>query len=210
MAKSIQEKEQIRQASAQRKKEQAFQISLKRLAPWSYVSVGLLAAAVLLFFTNWLEIYNTDIPGVEIGVSGFSAAICGVTGHYTLPDSIYGMMAAFYYWVPGPCPTLGITSFIALCSLAAALILAVIAAVGKLHAADIAAAVLSVVSAVCLVTAFIAAKRIAPDMIAGYCSGNPACSLRCYALVPAFVLLGTAVVLVITFKKYLDARKKAR
>lgn len=208
MAKNAQDKEQARLANAQKKKEQSFRNSLKKLAPYTYAALGLLVAALLLFFTHWLEIYNTDIPGVEIGVSGFSAAICGLTGNYTLPDGIYGMMGAFYYWVPGPCPALGVTTLIALAALVVSLVLVIVALGTKKHALDVGAAVLSVVSTICLVVGFVLAKGMEPDMIAGYCSGNPACSLKSYALIPAFFTIAAAAVCVLSFRKYLDARKK--
>ncbi len=208
MAKTNQDKEQARLANAQKRKEQTFRIEMKKLAPYSWAAVGLLVVALLLFFTHWLEIYNTDIPGIEISVSGFSAAICGLTGQYTLPDGVYGMMAAFYYWVPGPCPAIGITTLIALAAVLAALVLAVVAALRKNHAPDAAAAALAALAGVLLIVAFALAKGMEPGMIAGYCSGNPACSLKSYALVPAVTALAAAVVFALSFRRYRAARKK--
>jgi len=200
--------EQARLANEQKKKEQSFRVSMKKLTPYSYAALGLLIAALLLFFTHWLEIYNTDIPGVEIGVSGFSAAICALTGHYTLPDGVYGMMPAFYYWVPEGCPTVGVSALVALIALVIALALVIFALCKKSHALDAGAAVLSVVSAVGMIAGFAAAKGMEPGMIEGYCSGNPACSLKSYALIPAILALAAAAVCALAFKKYLDARRK--
>ena len=210
MAKNQQEKEQAKLQNTQKKKEQAYRAAMKKLAPYSYVSLGLLAAALLLFFTHWLEIYNADIAGVEIGVSGFSAAICGLTGNYTLPDSVYGMMGAFYYWVPDPCPILAGHALTALCSLLASLVLVIVGAAAKRHELDAGAAVLSLISAAFMIAGFVTAKGMEPGMIAGYCSGNPACSLKSYALIPAFFAVGATVVCVLAFRRYLDARRKAK
>ena len=192
----------------QQKREREFRAACKSLSPYSIIALCFLVIALLMFFLNWLEIYNTDIPGIEISVSGFSAAICGLTGNYTYPESIYGMMAAFYYWVPGPCPALGLTALAALIALAAALVLSILTVAKDLHRFDIPAAVLCVISAVLMIAGFVIAKGMEPDMIAGYCSGNPACSLKSHALVPAVVMLISAVINVLAGLKYRKALKK--
>ena len=207
MAKKEQ-REDNRRANLQQKKEREFRAACKKLGPYATAELSLLVIALLLFFTNWLEIYNTDIPGIEIGVSGFSTAICGLTGNYTLPDSVYGMMAAFYYWVPGPCPALGVTTLAALIALVAALVLSILTVAKDLHQLDLPAAVLSVISAALMIAGFVLAKSMEPDMIAGYCSGNPACSLRSYALVPAIVAVAVAVICILAAVKLSQAKNK--
>lgn len=208
MAKNSQSREEARLQNAQRRKEQAYRAELKKLDPHPYVAAGLLIAALMLFFVNWMEIYNVDIPGVEISVSGFSAAICGITGTYTMPEGIYGMMAAFYYWAPEQCGPVGITALIALCAVVVSLVLLIVAGLKKKHALDAPAAVLALVSCVMMVMGFVFAKAMTEPLISGYCSGNPACSVRSYALIPAALALVAAAVSGIAAVKYFGARRK--
>ena len=204
---SREKREEIRRANMQQIKEKEFRASLRKLRPFPVVSACLLGIALVLFSAHWLEIYNTDIPGVEISVSGFSAAICGLTGNYTMPDKIYGMMAAFYYWAPDPCPAFGATALASLVSLIAVIVLTVVIAVKDIHKLDAVTAALAVVSAALMIAAFVFANRMEPDMIAGYCSGNPACSLKSYAIFPALFTLAAAAMDIFASTKYFKARK---
>lgn len=208
MANNTSKKEEAKQAMLQKKKEQAYRVELKRINAFPFIGLGLLAAALLLFFARWLAIFNSDIPGIEIGVNGFSAAICALTGNYTLPDGIYGMMAAFYYWAPEPCQPFATAALLSLCSLIVGLVIYLIAGLKKAHALDAAGACFSVISAICAIVSFAYARSMEPDMIAGYCSGNPACSLQSNALLPAVAALAAAAVGIFAFVKYLGARKR--
>lgn len=207
MAKNEKDKELARAQNAQKKKEQAYRAQLKRLDPHPYVAAGLLLLALLLFFLSWGEIYNVDIPGVEIRFSGFSAAICGLTGNYTMPEGIYGMMAAFYYWAPEQCAPLGVMALVSLITLVLALVLCVAAALGKRHALEGPAAILALVSAGTAIAGFALAMAMTEPLITGYCSGNPACSVRSYALIPAVLAVLAAAVCCFAFIRYLAARK---
>ena len=202
-------REKNRQSSLRQKNEQNFQLVCKKLLPFSPIAIGVIVFTLLLFFVPWTNIYNTDIYGSEVSVSGWSYLIASITGHYASVSSVYGDLAVpFYYYAESYVVSLGTWTLLAGIALILSLAVQIVATARKSPVLHIPSAVLSILAAVFLIIAFASALSMKnSDILPIFCSGNPACSIRSSAIAPALFAIGAAVLSIFASIRYLKAYK---
>ena len=162
-------------------------------------------AVMLLFFAHWADIYNTGIPGVEVKITGFNTLFSAFTGFENLaasflenfenaPASYGDMLVPFYYYAGGYCKALGGLTIAAFFAAILALISSVLMLFFKKNVFNLVSAGLYAAVFVLLLICFIVALSMSGSKILPvYCGGNPKCSIRSYAVIPAIIsLLGAA------------------
>lgn len=212
-----QKSEEVRLEKMQLKKERAFQAECRKLQPYSLAALVMLLIAFLTMFLHFADIFNTDISGVEVAVNGFSFMIAGITRAFDSASKIYGDLAVpFYYYASSYCETLATMALIAFAFyLASAALQAVLFCRIRKNAMShecailgYACTVLTGITGILLIVCYaIGLSMNHSDILPIYCSGNPACSIRSFAILPALLLLIAAVINGITVAKYLRARK---
>ena len=194
-------------APGQSKKIRAYAAAMAKLKPFPRVSFAVYAAACVLAFLPWLSIYNTDIPGIEIKVSGWAAFFCGLTGKLTVPGGLYGNMDTFNYFAPDQCKSLALFGLLAYALLIVALIMNGVMLSKKAQVLHIPAAVLGLGAAIFTILGYTAALSVRQsNILVEYCNSNPACSVRSNAIITAIVLAVAVVCNVIGAVKYLKAQ----
>ena len=207
MSRKRPDSEAATKASVSKKKIQQFDAANKRLNFYAPLAAVFTAIANVLFFLPFLGIHNTDIDGLEISVKGWSAAICALTGKYTIPEGAYGNMDVFNYFAPSQCKALGILSLAAAVAVIVTLVVLVVAAIRKLRINALGAGLAFVASGL-IVGAFVAALSVKKsNILAEYCLNNPKCSIRSYAIIPALFAIIAAVVCFVGAVKYAKAKK---
>ena len=190
--------------------------SLKIMSP---IAIAIIAASVLLMFVPFIEIMNdpsragqTGAAFVEQeGANGFTCLIIALTRDYTSAESA---LSPYYYWVAdqGGQPfvkMLTIASFVALLAAVLAIVADVIVIATKKHEAVLFALVCDFIATAAFIMAFVAALSCKEKMIAGFCSGNVACYIRSFAILPAICAFGALVTDVIHFIGFNSIEKQA-
>ncbi len=197
------------QAAQVREQTRKYNTTLIKLKPFAAIAVAILVAVLLLFFVNWAYVYNTDIPGTEVSFSGWSAAVSGITRDFMSTSSIYGDLAVpFYYYAQSYCTRLSTLTLIALLVIVVTLVLQIVAFVKKNYNMNLIAAVTGLVCAVLLFICNQTALSMKNgDILTIYCQGNPACSIRSMAFVPAIFMLVAVAVNVFICIRVMQARK---
>lgn len=136
---------------------------------------------VLLFAAKGFYIHNTDVAGgVEISVSGFQAMGALLSGAFESVD--YGDIPYFYYWAGTETRLSAVFILISFLVAAAAAVVAAICFLFTLRNRDAGLIRVSVLCHALCILLFIAANIVISllngPIISGYCSGNPACSVR--------------------------------
>ena len=205
-------KEENRQAKLRRESEARFQTACRELRPLSAASAAILAAVAAMFFVTWADIYNTDIAGAEVSFSGFNCLLAALTGGYSSAQALYGDIAVpFFYYAESYVRSLGVLTAVSMGLLLAALVCQIVAWAKKLWPAMLAGAVLNAAAMATLAACWITARSMnGSDILPIYCSGNPACSIRSYAVVPAVTALAALAFGVVGAVKYLRARRLLR
>lgn len=200
---------EIRQQSEQMRKQKQFDQTCRKLNPWGWLALGLIGVALLFCFFDWTDIYNTDIVGTEVEVNGWSYAIAGLTHNYSSTASVYGDMAVpFYYYATSWVETLGLLTVLAVALALVSAAVQIVGGVRKTLMLNVVTAVLNLAAAVLLTACFATALSMSgSDILPVYCSGNPACSIRSFAILPALAAYGAAAVSGITAAMYLKAKK---
>lgn len=193
-----------------------YNMAKKTLKIWPPVAVAILAVALLTVFVPFLDIYNDPNaagafnssanggkPFVEIGASGWNCLAIFLKNDYTSAES---QLAPFYYWVTSeggePFVTmLAAATFVAVAAIVLSLVTQVIIYFTKAHKLSLITAALDFIAAAAFIVAFASALSCSGKMIPGYCNGNPACSVRSFALFPAIFAAGAVVIDVIHFIK---------
>ncbi len=193
---------------ALKKKQRAFEGVCKSLRPLGRASAILQAIALLLFLVPFICIYNTDIPGIEIKVGGFSAALCALTGQFTNVGAVFGNMDIFNHFAPTHCRTVAICAAAAAVLLLVSLVMCVLLLIGKAPALHTPAAAMQFAAGVALIVGFAFALAMSKtQLLPEYCSSNPACSVRSYAILSAIVTLVGGVVSLAAGIRYIKAKK---
>lgn len=210
MAKKEQNKEKqekARLANLAKQKERQYTAALKGVLPYSRLALVLLLVALLLFLTPWMDIYNSDIGGEEVSVSGWSCVMAALTGNYTSAGGLYGDMAVpFYYYAADYCEPLAQLALAAAAVVILACVLDLASAFLGIHVLHYASGLLSLAGTVLLILCFVKGiSMAASDILPIYCSGNPACSIRSFALIPAIFTLVSAAASVRAVMKYSKA-----
>lgn len=193
---------------SQSKKERAQRAALQKLNVYPRVGLVLLGLLLVAAFLPWVGIYNTDIPGMEITVSGWAGLFCALSGSYTAPGALFGDMAVFNYHAEPYCKPLAIFAAIALLAAVAALIAEIPLLLKKIHALHFVNAALCAVSAVFGVLGFVKGASIQNSgILVSYCQSNPACSVRSYAIIAAVLAAAALAVHLIAAVKFIKAKK---
>ncbi len=191
----------------QNKKLRSHAAAMAKLKLFPRIAFGVDVLVCLLGFLPWLCIYNTDIPGIEIKVSGWAAFFCGLTGKLTTPGGVFGNMDTFNYFAPDACKPLALFGLLAYVMLLAALIMNGIMLSKKAQVLHLPAAVLSFAAAVCTVLGFHAANGVQDsNILVEYCQSNPACSVESYAIFSAIILAVAVIFNLIGAVKFFKAQ----
>ena len=202
--------EEIRKQYQQKAKQQQYEKATKHLFIFPWVALGVSILVLLLMFVTFADVYNkAPEVGVEVKVSGWSFVMSGLTGNFTSADKIYGDMAMpFYYYAGEWCESVATFALLAVIAMIINIVLQVVAAIKKLHILNLASSILSVLAAVFLIICYVKGLGMKNGYILSiYCSGNPLCSIRSYAILPAIISLGGAVASGIAIVEYFIAAK---
>ena len=193
---------------SQSKQERARRAALQKLNAYPRAGLVLLALLLVAAFLPWVGIYNTDITGMEITVSGWAGLFCGLTGSYTAPGALFGDMAVFNYHAAAYCKPLAIYAAIALLCAFAALIVEIPMLIKKIHALHFVNAALCAASAVFSVLGFVTGLGVKDSgILVSYCQSNPACSVRSYAVLVSVLAVAALLTHGIAAVQYVKAKK---
>ena len=194
-------------APGQSKKLRSHAAAMAKLKPFPRIAFAVDLVVCLLGFLPWLCIYNTDIPGIEIKVSGWAAFFCGLTGKLTIPGGVFDNMDTFNYFAPDSCKPLALFGLLTYAMLIVALIMNAVMLSKKAQVLHLPAAVLSLGAAVCTVLGFNAANSVNDsNILVEYCQSNPACSVESYAIFTAVILVIAVIFNVIGAVKFFKAQ----
>ena len=201
--------DEARQERRRQQKEAAYQAAVGKLPVYLWIALAIAVAELLLFFADWANIYNTDIGGTEVSIDGWACLASGLTGEFTTAGGIYKDMAVpFYYYAPAYCGPLASMTVAALIAVVVSIALQAILSVKKLYRVSVAAAIVEAAAGVLLLVCFLRARAMnASDILPYYCSSNPACSIRSYAIIPAILMLCAAAANVLPAVQYQKAQK---
>lgn len=165
------------------------QEKVKKLDFLKVIAICLTAIVMALFFVDWAQIYNTTIQGKEVSFTGFNALLASINGTYRSPDAMYGDLAIpFFYYARDGVKTLCALTTANMIILVVLLIAQIIAVLKGKQILNLICAVLSLALTVMLFVAYGAAIKLnASQILPIYCSGNPACSIKSYIIVPAII-----------------------
>ena len=195
-------------APGQSKKLRSYAAATEKLKLFPRLSFAVYVLLCVVAFLPWLCIYNTDIPGIEIKVSGWAAFFCGLTGKLTTPGGLFGNMDTFNYFAPESCKPLALYGLLAYAFLLVALVLNAVMLGKKAQVLHLPAAILGVGAAVFTVLGFNAANSVNnSNILVEYCQSNPACSVESYAIFTALILIPAIIFNVIGAVKYFKAQK---
>ena len=182
---------------------------MKSMPKYCLVGFILCLVGLALFLVPWAEIYNTDIPGVEVTTNGFSFLAAAVTGDYTSTEAIYKDLAVpFNYYAESWCYRMGLATLAAGIALLIGLLVQLVTVLKKAYVLNFLAAVAGLLSGVSLLVVFFVGTTMKnSDILPIYCSGNPACSIHTYAFVPAIALLLMGIINIPAFISYTKAEK---
>ena len=197
-----------REINLKNEREKKFRAACLKLRNYPIICLAISVLILLLFLVNFAEVFNTDY-GAEVKISGFNTFFAAITGQYTSEQAIFGNMAVpFNYYAESYVHTLGILTLIAMVLTLANLAVQIVAVSIKKSALNVAACVIGAVQTAVLIACFIVALSMKDAKILSvYCSGNPKCSIRSFAIIPAIFALIGAVVSGIATVKYFIARK---
>ncbi|MCH5159448.1 MAG: hypothetical protein J1F66_01190 [Clostridiales bacterium] len=203
-------KNQIHQANQRRVKQQQYEAATKNLSLFSFIALGISVLLLFLLFVSFADVYNTTAGvGVEVKVSGWSFAIAALTDTYSSADSVYGNLAVpFYYYAGEWCETLAIFALFSVLIMVLNIVVQIFAAVKKIYVLNAVSAILSVIAAILLIVCFVEGLAMKNgEILTTYCSNNPACSIRSFAIIPAIVALGSAAVSTVATVKHAKASR---
>lgn len=172
-------------------KEKALEELSLSLNKFNILLIVIILLTLLSFIFSWATIYNTDIKGSEVSISGLNVLYCSLTKNFTGTDSLSGDMAVpFFYYAETYCKSLASTTSIAFWFLMLSLLISIIIVITKKQSIHIVSIICNVIVIVLLVVCY--TKGIAMNnskIIPIYCKGNPACSIKSYAIFPAIILM---------------------
>lgn len=203
-------KTQAHQAQQQKLKQKQYDAATKNLFIFPCIALGLTVLALLFLFVNFAEVYNTQLDNpVEVAVRGWSFFIVGLTGNYTAPNKIYGDLAVpFYLYAAEWCETLALVAVFAVLITVLYAVVQIITIIKKTHGLNIASAVLGLISAVLFIVCYAEGLAMKDgNILSLYCSNNPNCSIKSYAIVSAIIMLGATAVSAFAAYKTLQASK---
>lgn len=197
-----------RQKEKRRKREAEYAATIRGLPAFGVIALCLAIGAALLFFVNWAQIYNTDIPGVEVFFDGWSALAAGITRDFMSVSPIYRDLAVpFFYYGADCCIAMANLTLAAFVLLVIGIIVNTFGIFKPHRALSLAGTVANLLSGGLLIACFIQgiAMNTQADILTIYCMSNPACSIRSYAYVPAALMLAAGMFNLYAAMKYIKA-----
>lgn len=172
-------------------REEALIAGRKKLRIFPLVPLVMTVVLLLLMLTNWAAIYNTDMAGNEVEYTGFQSVSAGLGGNYKSMDTgSFGHIATFYAYVGGAVKTLSLLSVVVLfVSVVHGLVQLFAVITNKQGAFNVLDILFTLAEAGLFIGCYAVARSMNAEMIAGYCNGNPACSVQSSAIVPAILAL---------------------
>ena len=163
----------------------------RKLRVFPLISLVMTVILLLLMLTNWAAIYNTDIPGNEIEYTGFQSVSAGLGGNYKSMDtSSFGHIATFNAYAGSAVKTLSLLSVIVLFVLVVHGLTELFAVItNKQSAFNVLDVIFTAASAGLFIGCYAVSVSMNDVMIAGYCKGNPACSVQSSAIIPAILAI---------------------
>ena len=193
-------------------KERRYGLAANALNKFSLVAIGIGILFLITYLFNFAYIHNTGMNngkgGSEVWFSGFNAFFAAISGGYESSAKIFGDISVpFYYYAKTYVPAICVTTMIALFFVVANIVLSIVSAAVKKPIFNLISTGLWFVATVLVFVAFITALSMKNSQILPiYCSGNPACSIRSLAIIPALVSLCGTVISAIASIKYLKAK----
>lgn len=199
-------KAQIQRAQQQQIKQKQYDVATKNLFIFPCIALGLVVIALVSFFANFVEIYASGV-GVEQSVSGWSFIAAFLSNGYTSPSIGTGALAnVFYVWAKDWCAPLATVTFIAALILVVNLAAQIVAIVKKMHVLNAVSTVLGLVAVVVLIICYAKGLDMKnAEILSGFCKGNPICSIKSYAIVPAILTIGATAVNAFASVKYFQS-----
>lgn len=151
---------------------------------------------LLLLLTNWAAIHNSADDSIEVRFTGFQSVSAGLSGNYKSADEgSFGNLATFYYFVPSAVRTLCLLTVVTLFVVVVQGIVSLFAVItNKQGMFNVIEILFAAAEAGLFVACYAVARSMNDPMVAGYCSGNPACSVQSTAILPAlFAILSLAL-----------------
>ena len=159
---------------------------------------------------DWAAVYNTDISGNEVRISGFHCLTAGLSGNFTGTDAAIGDMAVpFYLYAKAESVALAGLTIAAFFVLLAEIIVQVVALIKNNAIFTLIAAGLGLALGVLLVLCHSTGISMNDAQILHtYCSDNPACSIRSDAILPALLAFFSLALPVAETVKRCQLKKK--
>ncbi len=172
----------------------------KVLRLFSLASLLMVVILLLMMLSNWAAIYNTDIKGNEVEISGYNCASAALSNNYKAIDQAkYGDIAVFNYHAGAYVERLSVVSLAVLFVLIAH---AVVVLFGLITNKQGVFNILTIIFATAEATLFIVCYSIGISLndsgiLSTYCNNNPACSVESGAILPAlFAILSLSIPIV--------------
>jgi len=190
-------------------KEKKYMLACGKLKTYHKFGIAISIAIILCFFFNWVYIYNTDISGSEVSISGFNTLFAAFSGNYSNAGKLFGDMAVpFYYYAADYCRILGILTISAFIISVLNLACQSIAAYGKAQTLSIVCLVSGIIQVILFVACFSVALSFKnTEILSKYCGGNPACYIKSLAIIPAIISAIICALSCIATVKFIQAKK---
>lgn len=187
------------QAREQAEKEKTYKAKVKNLRLFPLLGLVMALVVLLLFFVSWSYIYNSDPTiGVEEKISGFNCFTAGISGNYSGTASVLGSMDIFNYYAGAYTVKIGTVTVVAFFLLLAEIAAFIVGAIkNKGLFSYVALALGAAVVALLFVCYSIGLSMKDAEILSGFCQGNPKCSIRSEAILPALLSLFSLVIPVV-------------
>lgn len=174
------------------------------------IAICVTAVVFALFFLDWAQIYNTTIVDKEVSFTGFNALIASLSGTYRSPEAIYGDLAIpFYYYAAEGVKSLCLVTTITTVILVALVVVQAVAIIRKEQIFNLTGIILSFALTVMLFVCYSVAIKLNDSQILPiYCSGNPACSIKSYVIVPAIISIISIACYTVPFVSFMLAKAR--
>ncbi len=192
---------------AQKQKE--FEKQIKRIRIFPLIALFLSAVTLLLFLLDWAAVYNADMSGNEVRISGFNCLFAALGGNYSKASAALGDMAVpFNYYAGSQVRVLSVLTIFAFLAVLANLIVRLVAGITNKKGASVISLAISAVEVGLFVACFAVALSIEnAEILSGYCGGNPACSIKSQAILPGVLAALSACLPAISIAGYQKAKK---
>lgn len=182
----------------------------KSLKPLNIMLVITSILIILSYLFYWTSVYNTDIAGSEVNISGINVIYCALTGNFTGTESLAGDMAVpFYYYAESYCQSLATLTVISFFLTILSIIVSVVVMELKKPLAHFVPLIINIILTVLHICCFTKGLAMNDSKILHlYCSDNPACSIQSYAIIPAILSVIAVAISVRSLIKYYQTKAK--